>query len=161
MLSYSDNFKRVFLSVFIVGILVLQTMPIVTLITDSPWRGYYWPFVDYPMYKNAHQEGEHVVVGYTVVATTTSGEEISTSYKNHRDLGLDFWVFGNVVRRLLGPNGYRNAAEFISLHPRGDEIVKLDVYNYPVMVTRDGPVEVEAELLNSIVIGPGIEGESK
>ena len=52
--------------------------------------------------------------------------------------------------RLAG--GHLHAHEFTALHPLGDEIVKLDIYNYPVIVTRDGPKEAEMELLNSIVI---------
>jgi hypothetical protein len=159
MISSTDTLKLLFLSAFILGILGLQTMPIITLLTDQPWRGYYWPFVDYPMYCNAHQEGDHIIVGYTVIATTNSGEEISINYKNHRDLGVDYWVFSNLVRKLLGPNGYRNASVFTALHPRGNEMVKLDVYDSPVMVSRDGPVEVEADLLASIKIGSGIEEE--
>ena len=156
-----DTLKQLFLSLFILGILGLQTMPIVTLLTDKPWGGYYWPFVDYPMYTHAHHEGEHVIVGFTIIATTNNGEEISINYKNHRDLGVDFWIFEDLVQGLLGPNGYRNASSFTALHPRGEEMVKLDIFDYPVMVTRDGPVEVEADLLASIKIGSGTEEELK
>ena len=161
MVSSLDTLKKSFLSVFIIVILGLQIMPIITKVIHKPWDGYYWPIIDYPMYMGAHKEGEHVQVGYSISATLSSGIELFLSHNNYEDLGLSFFQFQELCTKLLRPDGYLYASEFTALHHKGDEIVKLDIYNYPVIVTRDGPKKAEAELLKSIILDSGLGGESK
>ena len=157
MTSSIDNLKKGLLSVFIAAILGLQLMPIVSKMSDKPWGGYYWPFTDYPMYMGAHKEGDHVRAGYSVTATLSNGEERLLTFNDYGVLGMNYFMFQHLCTKLSSDNGHLYAAEFTALHPEGDEIVKLDVYNNPVVVTRHGPKEVEAELLNSIVLDSGKE----
>lgn len=159
MASDTDTLKKSLSSLFIITILGLQTMPILTEKTDSHWGDYFWPFTHYPMYNGAHQEGEHVRVGNFVTVTLSNGKETEISYEHSGELGLNFFDFQDLCAKLVKPDGHLHAHEFTALHPLGDEIVKLDIYNYPVIVTRDGPKEAEMELLNSIVINTKTKGE--
>ena len=74
---------------------------------------------------------------------------------------MNFFIYQDLCTKLLRSDGYLYASEFTSLHPRGDEMMRLDIYNHPVIVTRDGPREAEAELLSSIEIGSVLEEESE
>ena len=87
MIGSMDTVKTWIVSSFIIVILGLQLMPIITKVMHRPWGAYYWPIIDYPMYLGSHQEGEHVSVGYSITATTTSGEEINVTYKDSHELG--------------------------------------------------------------------------
>jgi hypothetical protein len=154
LISTDDVIKKGILSSFIIIILGLQLMPVVTKIQGQPSGGWFWPFTDYPMYFGSHQEGEHVNVGYSVVAITSSGDEIFIAHTDHDVLGLNWFKFQQLCFNLKKHDDYLQADLFTSLHPRGDEIVRLEIYNYPVIVTKNGPADADAELLNAIDITP-------
>jgi len=157
MTSSVDTLKKILLSAFIIAILGMQFMPIATKMSDMPWGGYYWPFTDYPMYMGVHKEGEHVRAGYSVNATLSNGEELLITFNDYGDLGLNYFMFQHLCTKLTRTDGDLYADEFTELHPAGHEMVRLDIYNNPVIVTRDGPKGVEAQLLKSIVLRTDVE----
>lgn len=163
-LCMTSNFtplKKGLFSLFIITILGLQAMPILSEATDNRWGYYYWPFINYPMYNRGHDEGEHVEVGNLVKATLSNGKQIAFSFQKSEELGLTLFTFQKKINELLRPNGHIFADDFVALHPQGDKIVKLEIYNYPIVVTKDGPKEAEQELLKSIVITAKSKGDKQ
>lgn len=73
------------ISVIIVLVLGLQTFAIVA--RSGKWT---WPFTDYPMYAQSHQEGERISAKHFVFARTADGQEIEITPEN---LGVNRFVF--------------------------------------------------------------------
>jgi hypothetical protein len=162
MTSNIDTLRKRLLSVVIITILGLQTGPIITQpMPEHYWGDKYWPFTNYPMYNRGRAEGDYVNVGNTIIATLDNGEQLTFSNKNPGKLGINFWNFFELCTNLLRPVGHNYVAKFTSLHPLGDQMVKLEIYNYPVIVTRDGPKEAEQKLMKTIVINPQTKGEKQ
>jgi len=62
-----------------------------------------WPFTDYPMYAQSHQERERIPAKHLVTGLTADGQEIPITFK---DVGVNLWVF----ERWAGALEHRRAA---------------------------------------------------
>jgi hypothetical protein len=75
-------------SLFIITLLSLQTVA-----TFGGIYSFIWPFVNYPMYKQAHYEGESVHIRYMVFGILEDSTEVPILPE---DLGLNFWKFDGI-----------------------------------------------------------------
>jgi hypothetical protein len=73
------------ISAVIVAVLGLQAFAVVG--RSGKWT---WPFTDYPMYAESHQEGERISAKHFVFATTADGREVEITPES---LGVNLWVF--------------------------------------------------------------------
>jgi hypothetical protein len=73
------------ISAVIVAVLGFQVFAVVA--RSGKWT---WPFTDYPMYAQSHQEGERISAKHFVFAITADGQEVEITSEN---LGVNLWVF--------------------------------------------------------------------
>lgn len=125
------------ISLFITACLVIQAV-VSSGKSLGPFEHspYQWPFIDYPMYSLAHYEGDEVsrlvLIGIRADSTKIAIEP--------EDLGLTFFPY------LRGPvwavrNSKRSAAILyrdIFADRNGVEVVRFEVLDRPVVITRDG-----------------------
>ncbi|VWX50473.1 conserved hypothetical protein [Novosphingobium sp. 9U] len=127
-----SNLKFTLLSALIIGILVMQTL------VGFRKGNYFTPFMPYPMYSTAHFAGERLDVSHKVFAVEADGtrREINAA----RDLNVDFWRFERrFVARLMQAR-FDEAAPFLKVViARYPATVAVEVDNYPMIITRDGP----------------------
>ena len=123
------------LALAISAILIVQTGVILSPLIGVETGGWYWPFLDYPMYSKTHFEGEAVKVRDQIAVILSDGTEHDVELD---DVDLNFWFFQVLAIRLVS-NDPRGANQLVERHPRGDEIREIVVYQYPVSVTKDGP----------------------
>ena len=143
----TDTLKKIFLTLFIISVLGLQAMTSITKFIFTSWhfqKGA-WPIISYPMYHKPRQEGEHLDIAYKISAELNNGEVIEVT---NDDLGLKFWDFQRVCWGLIAAkkDGY---LKVINSHPRGSEMIRLQVYNSPYIVTKEGLMEANAEVVYS------------
>jgi hypothetical protein len=134
MTQSGDALARLLVSAIIV--VILATQAVAGLVNTGRWG---WPMIAYPMYSEAHYEGDrlnHDLVGYAVLADS-SRVEIRKS-----DLNMDFWLYWyNVVHPirngrldLLQPVLRRYCAQ------SGNQVTRLVVKDLGMAIGRDGPV---------------------
>ena len=80
------------ISLVIVAVLSLQFFALVS--RPGKWS---WPFTDYPMYAQSHQEGERIPARHLVAATTADGQQMAVTPE---DVGVNLWVFERWVSAL-------------------------------------------------------------
>lgn len=135
MIRIPEKISIPFVSSFILIVLGLQTY---ASLTNTGSRG--WPFIAYPMYRNAHHDGERIHHDFTLYAVLPGGERIEVQ---RDDLGLNFWLFYKHVflpmrdgkREVLQPI----ANEYCRKH--GRRIVGLVIEDKGVALSRDGMIE--------------------
>jgi hypothetical protein len=107
------------ISCVIVIVLGLQLLALI--VRPGEWT---WPFIDYPMYSNSHQEGERIPSIYTVTATTKDGQVLEIT---PADIGINLWVFhgwalalGRAAERqsALPSSSGKNAAGSFTVQPK-------------------------------------------
>jgi hypothetical protein len=113
------------ISVVIVAVLGLQVFAVVA--RSGKWT---WPFTDYPMYAQSHQEGERIPAKHFVFARTADGREVEVTPEN---LGVNRWVFERWASSLK-----RAAAQQRHSDPSGravaDRPARAKVDTWPVKV---------------------------
>jgi len=86
--------------VVIVGVLSLQAKELV-----SPADGWYWPFMDYPMYSNSAEPGKVFhEFRYVIMACDTAAVATIVDY---RAMGVKFFDFQLLLEEAAGANGGR------------------------------------------------------
>ena len=118
-------------SIFIFAVLAAQIV--------SGFRRTYqwWPFLSYPMYASSHFDQERIDVSYIIYAVTPDG---TRHYLDpDMDLGIGFWRYGRLARQ-LGVNHLKsNAHSLEEIGSRYPNLLRVEVEDYPMMITRDGP----------------------
>jgi hypothetical protein len=135
MITSNNALARFFVSVVIAGILSIQA--VAGFVDTGRWG---WPFLAYPMYKNAHYEGERIDIYLTAYAVLADSTRVAI---NPSDLNLSFWLYWyNVVTPiqharldLLEPVLKRYCEE------TGNQVTKLHLEDRGVAIGRDGPIE--------------------
>lgn len=98
----------------------------------------FFPFMWYPMYAQAHFEGERINVEHRIYAVTPDGKRHYIDPAS--DLEIDFWRYERRFARQLRDNKLKNIkpvlAMVIERHPTFTE---LQVEDYPMVITRQGP----------------------
>jgi hypothetical protein len=148
----SWQIKRVLLTLVILGVLGAQ------LIASFRHTNKTFPFMWYPMYSPAHFEGERIPVRHSIYAAAANGKR----YYIHpvKDLRVEFWRYERIAAQLL-VNDVETSAAAISvirkLHP---DVIELQIEDYPMMITRDGPKPAPRKIVNRISLAPA-DGRAK
>lgn len=127
------------LSVLIIGVLFAQTV--------SGFRKTYkwWPFLAYPMYAEAHFEGERIKVNHRIYAVTSDG--VRHYLDPEAQLKLGFWRYDGLARWLVAGR-LRDTAGMLaiikSLYPT---IQKIEVEDFPMIITRNGPAPAPRKIV--------------
>jgi hypothetical protein len=141
-------------SAVIVAVLVLQAVATFDLFPRLLGRpsSYFWPFLDYPMYRRAHYEGETIEV-YRVVGLLEGGGE---TVIEPADLGLSFWKFRDgFVWAIRQRDGARLAVYAEHYRARaGRRLAALRLERAGHRVTRAGIEAVAPETLLTVDLGP-------
>jgi hypothetical protein len=116
-------------------------------------KGYYWPFLDYPMYKGAHYPGDefpqHVVIGQFADGTEAPiGPEA---------LGLDFWKFEKGLVRALNRGDAGAARPFAASYARrtGRRSVAFRLENHPWRLGAHGLERAPSRVLSVLPLASG------
>ena len=127
----SGQLRYVFYSAVIAFVLVAQA------IASFGNSDRYFPFLWYPMYAKAHYEGERLDVGHKVYALTSDGVRHPVLAA---DLNIDFWRFERRFARPLRAGRADEIQGFLqTITKQYPSIVSLEVDDYPMIITRDGP----------------------
>ena len=144
-----DYIKKTIIVVFVASIVLFQCYVSILPLTGKPTLGYYWPFIDYPMYKGTIREGEHIPIRKIVIARDSSGKETEITADT---VGLNFFRFSNVIQKLN--NSDKKHTNIINLLTRnldnGSSIIEIDILNYPLVITKNGAKKAPSELLKRI-----------
>lgn len=145
-----SNRTTIIVSLFVSCVLFLQFMVIPTKVINKPMAGKYWPIIDYPMYTKAHYEGDYINVHYPLHVTFADGQvEIYGPEK----MNLGLWHYQHVISRLKWKSGkYLPEVVPLILEMIGPsrEVVKLDVYTYPLIIGKNGAETAPGKLLKSV-----------
>jgi hypothetical protein len=144
-------------STFIVVTLGAQiaTFP-VTLVHPGALSGKLYPIIEYPMYADAHYDGERVTGRWLLRGVFAGGGEIDIT---EQSLGISFWDFNLLVHPVATgvPNSPQMLKSIQSLltvvrarEPRAREFKMLRIDSYPMKVTRNGATPMPSETVVSI-----------
>jgi hypothetical protein len=109
-----------------------------------------WPFMNYPMYRGAHHEGD-VIARYRVFGQAAAGFEVEVTPS---DLGLNFRKFQDIVVDAVRRRDVARVAPFAELYRTrsGTRLVAMRVERQGDILTRHGlqaapPVQLAAVAL--------------
>jgi hypothetical protein len=125
--------RRLFYSAAIVGVLVPQA------IASFGHSDRYFPFLWYPMYAKPHFEGERIDVEHRIYAVMPDGQRklIDAAL----DLDIDFWRYERRLARPLIAGDLHEVGYLLKrIVGRYPTLTAIEVHDYPVVITRDGPV---------------------
>ena len=130
---------RPFISSFILLVAGLQLYAVVTETNAI------WPFIDYPMYRDKHFEGDYLRISSRFIAMFEDGSEITLSRNDFENFTLWHFEYGLVNPVLAGRTGRRmEAAEKLmidaSMRRVGKAPVEVRIEQNPsVRITKNGP----------------------
>jgi hypothetical protein len=131
----------------IVIVTILGTQLVLGVLNPSRWS---WPIVAYPMYKDAHLEGERLRDQLYLFAVFEDGTRIKISPE---DLGLRVWPFINNVVDAIKFGRMQQLSWVIDYACQlrdGYPLTGLEVTDTGVAIARDGPVyDLEPEVYAS------------
>ncbi|MGB7934978.1 MAG: hypothetical protein WCH04_22715 [Gammaproteobacteria bacterium] len=146
-----DNIKTILITAFVSSITLFQFYVSILPLTGKPMGGWYWPFTDYPMYKGTINEGDHIPIRTIVIARDSSGKETEIT-ANIVGGGIGLFRFSNLAKTLI--NSDEEHTNIINLLTRNldnrDNIIEIDLLNYPLVITKKGAEEAPSELLKRI-----------
>ena len=112
----------------------------------------FWPFVNYPMYRFAHYEGD-VIPRYRVFGRTADDSEVEVTSD---DLGLNFRKFQDLVVAALRRGETPSVAKFAEIYRVrvGRRLVAMRLERHGQILTRDGlqaaqPIQLAAVSLHA------------
>jgi hypothetical protein len=146
-----DNIKKLLIIAFVVSVTLFQFYISILPLTGNAMLGWYWPFIDYPMYHGTINEGDHIPVRTIVIARDSSGNETEIT-ANMVGSGIGLFRFLNLAQTLIkSDEEHTNHINLlISNLDNSDNIVEIDLLNYPLVITKDGAEEAPSELLRRI-----------
>ena len=109
-----------------------------------------WPFLTYPMYRNAHYEGDEIVE-YEAYAIFKDSTEVNVLPK---DVNIGFWRFRWDFVPAIRKNNRSRIKDYVSLikerYKRKPVGLRLEVH--PWIVQKKGAVEASPEVLAKVRI---------
>lgn len=130
----------------LISALILAVL--VTQIYTGFRKGYkWWPFLAYPMYAEAHFENERIGVENYMYAVTPKGR---IYLHPDRDLHLGFWRYDGVARGLRDGKLKQNSGALALIRSVHPDIERLEIEDYPVIITRDGPKPAPKKIVATI-----------
>lgn len=156
------------ISLFIVGVLGFQALATFRVLCPPAMLQRFglqeiacepetWPFMNYPMYSEVHEEGA-AVPRYQLTGVLADGREVPLTQE---DFGLTFFQFQPVLNAVLAEDyGYLESfiADYAARHETA--LVALRLHNAPILVQRDGLEERESELVVELDVQPAPEEQS-
>jgi hypothetical protein len=139
--------RATFLSTIVAGVLGAQG------VASFGHTDYWFPFLWYPMYSDAHFEGERLSVGYSLYGVDADGQR----HRIHpADIQLDFWRFDRLLMPAVLRGDMQRVANFApALRQRYPLLNELEVEDYPAIITRNGPVPAPVRIVARVPVGPG------
>lgn len=130
------------ITLLIVGVLVVQTI--------SGFRRTYkwWPFLSYPMYADAHFEGERIEVSHRIYAVTPDG--VRHYLDPDTDLKIGFWRYEKFARQIGVNHLERNAATLSAIRSMYPTLTEIQIEDYPMIITKNGPAPAPRQVINTI-----------
>jgi len=146
-----DNIKKIVIIAFVASVTLFQLYISILPLTGKAMLGWYWPFIDYPMYHGAINEGDHIPVRTIVIARDSSGNETEITADMVGN-GISLFRFLNLVQTLeKSDEEHTNLVNLLTSNlDNSDNIVEIDLLNYPLVIKRDGAEEAPSELLKRI-----------
>ena len=146
-----ERLYRALVSTFVAFVLAAQIATIPVTATHGTYlrdRGF--PVLEYPMYAPAHYEGERVIASWLIEGVLENGQSISITKEM---LQVDIFDFVRIVEGVLADNENSTQAlwALIRSHvPEANQIREIRIKNYPLRVTRDGPVPDPSEVVKTL-----------
>jgi hypothetical protein len=146
--------KPAAISVVILVCLTLQAVAVLNgLFHFVPERGYTWPFLDYPMYKHSHRQGEPIdqFVLYGTIAGST--ERVLRA----DDFDLNDWKFMAGPLKAMRNQDEENLRLYLELFRRRNhqELAALRLETHPVTPGPEGPISLPQAVLSTVELGTG------
>jgi hypothetical protein len=149
--SPRDRRYRFLISAFLVIVLGAQgaTIAFTAVRSGLIWSRLY-PIIEYPMYAEAHYEGERVTGRWILHGVLASGGQVNVSEDT---LNISFWDYnflvGSAVKR--EPNAIEHMIQVVrERDPRAKEFTALVVENYPMKLSRNGGTPIPSEVVLSV-----------
>ena len=130
------------LSLVIIGILGLQ------LITSFKHTNKWFPFMWYPMYGYPNFEGDRILVHHSIYLVTPDGKR--RYLDPDADLKMGFWRYEDLAKRLSRREFDRVADGITMLKALQPDVVRIEIEDYPLIITRDGPKPAPRKILISL-----------
>jgi len=136
-----------FATLVILACLGLQTAAIVNEIVPFEEPEFLWPFLNYPMFKQAYREGEPVNQ-YILLGIRADSTEVEMQAE---DFGLNFGTF----RRLLAAMRKQDSARlrfYVGLvrEPARSALAGLRLESHPSLPGKDGPVALPPVVVSAV-----------
>jgi hypothetical protein len=135
--------QRIVYSAVIIGVLLPQA------VTSFGHTDRFFPFLWYPMYAKPHFAGERIDVGHKIYAVTPDGHRhlIDAEF----DLDIDFWRYERRLARPLIAGNLHEVGYFLErIAVRYPTLVGIEVDDYPMVITRDGPVPADVRTVATV-----------
>jgi hypothetical protein len=109
----------------------------------------FFPFMWYPMYAQAHFEGERINVEHRIYAVTRDGRRHYVDPAS--DLKIDFWRYERRFARPLRDHKLENIRPILAMViDRYPTFTELQVEDYPMIITKDGPMPVPRRTISVV-----------
>jgi hypothetical protein len=152
-----ERIYRGLASTFIVLVLGAQaaTLP-VTLMSPGRLLGRFYPIIEYPMYAQAHYDGERVVGRFLLRGVLADGSQVDITEQSLRISVWDFVVLTEQVATGTpdSPGMLRAVKNLLAIvrerEPRVGEFKTLQIDSYPMKLSRDGAAPAPSETVWSI-----------
>ena len=119
-------------------VIVLGTQAIAGLVDTGRWG---WPILAYPMYEEAHYDGERILYDARTHIVLADGTRVELT---RDELGMSFWIYWqNVVQPIYnGGDLLKPLAPLIAQVCRrfDGRVARLEIEDMGVAIRRDGPV---------------------
>jgi hypothetical protein len=146
------NSWRGIASAFILLILAIQTA------ASFGHSDRYFPFLWYPMYGEAHRDGERLIVHHSLFAVMPDGARRRIDPAT--DLGIEFWRFERIVAQSVIRGDSRAIADPLRrIKARYPAATRIELEDYPAVITRDGPQPAPRHIVAVMPIAQGREGQ--
>lgn len=145
--STLQRFRFPALSIIILGILLVQ------LFAGFRHTNKWFPFMWYPMYGYPNYKGDRIKVHFSIFAITADGVRHRLDPEKDLDLGpapSNFWRYEFIAKRLTNNELNRIPGNLRTIKQHFPSVTTVQVEDYPLIITDDGPKPAPRKILNSI-----------
>lgn len=135
-----------FFSIVIAMIIGLQSIAIFGRVTS-----FFWPFVNYPMYHDAHFEGEPIKIRHYVIAILDNSGELEI---RPEDLGISFWKYHMDLSNAIKDENFTRINPYIQQFEikTGKHVIGLRLEEHPLTLTREGFQPAPFEVVKTLML---------
>ena len=141
--------KMVAASLVIVSVLVLQGGVILNRLGRFVRAPNLWPFIDYPMYREAYHLGD-ALPRYALVGLTADGREVGIPLKA---LGMTIWQFEENLLLAIQQGDDAAVRRYAHLYEQrsGRRLRGVRLENHPLVLTRAGMTPAPVEQIRTVI----------